>query len=152
MGVTGFDHSPRMVHICRERVGQGDFRVHDLADHIDWLPDACIDLVLFALALEYIDDRVAPSVWITTDAGDGSVPVWFSAASGVVGFVVAMRKPRNPLAWIMLAVAGLWALSGDASFYVFAGILAIPACLGVAILRFRLAAGPAGPVLMNNHD
>jgi SAM-dependent methyltransferase len=57
--VTGFDQSPRMVEICRERVGQGDFRVHDLADPIDWLPDACVDLVLFALALEYIDDRVA---------------------------------------------------------------------------------------------
>ena len=57
--VTGFDQSPRMVEICRERVGQGDFRVHDLADPIDWLPDACVDLVLFALALEYVDDRVA---------------------------------------------------------------------------------------------
>ena len=35
---------------------------------------------------------------------------------------------------------------------VLVGILAIPACLGVAILRYRLAAGSAGPVLMNNHD
>ena len=57
--VTGLDHSARMVEICRERVSQGDFRVHDLADPIDWLPDASVDLVLFALALEYIDDRVA---------------------------------------------------------------------------------------------
>jgi ubiquinone/menaquinone biosynthesis C-methylase UbiE len=57
--VTGFDQSPRMVEICRERVSQGDFRVHDLADPIDWLPDASVDLVLFALAIEYVDDRVA---------------------------------------------------------------------------------------------
>jgi hypothetical protein len=35
---------------------------------------------------------------------------------------------------------------------VLVGIMAIPACLGVAILRYRLAAGPAGPVSMNNHD
>ncbi len=35
---------------------------------------------------------------------------------------------------------------------VFAGILAIPACLGVAILRYRLAAGPAEPVLVDNGE
>ena len=57
--VVGFDQSPRMVELCRERVGQGDFRVHDLADPISWLPDSSVDLVLFALAIEYVDDRVA---------------------------------------------------------------------------------------------
>jgi SAM-dependent methyltransferase len=30
--VTGFDQSPRMVSLCRERVPAGEFRVHDLAD------------------------------------------------------------------------------------------------------------------------
>jgi SAM-dependent methyltransferase len=57
--VVGFDQSPRMTEICRERVPQGDFRVHDLADPIGWLPDGSFDLVLLALAIEYIDDRVA---------------------------------------------------------------------------------------------
>ncbi|HEY4852870.1 MAG TPA: methyltransferase domain-containing protein [Streptosporangiaceae bacterium] len=56
--VAGFDQSPRMVEICRARVGQGDFRVHDLGDPIGWLPDGCVDLVLCALAIEYVDDRV----------------------------------------------------------------------------------------------
>ena len=56
----------------------------------------------------------------SVNAGNGSVPVWFSAAIGVVGFVVAWRKPRNPLGWIILAVAGFFALSEDASFYVVA--------------------------------
>jgi SAM-dependent methyltransferase len=37
--VTGFDNSPRMVEICRAHVSQGEFRVHDLADPIAWLPD-----------------------------------------------------------------------------------------------------------------
>ena len=36
---------------------------------------------------------------------------------GVVGFVVAWRKPGNPLGWLMLAAAGFFALSEDASFY-----------------------------------
>src|ERR1700678_211715 len=55
--VTGFDQSPRMVEICRDAVPEGEFRVHDLADPIGWLPDGCMDLVLCALALEYVDDR-----------------------------------------------------------------------------------------------
>jgi SAM-dependent methyltransferase len=57
--VVGFDQSPRMVEISRARAGQGDFRVHDLADPISWLPDDSVDLVLCALAIDYIDDRVA---------------------------------------------------------------------------------------------
>jgi len=57
--VVGFDQSRRMVQICRARVPTGEFRVHDLGDPLDWLPDASTDLVLLALAIEYVDDRVA---------------------------------------------------------------------------------------------
>jgi len=57
--VTGFDQSPRMIEICRERCDGGDFRVHDLGDPITWLPDGSADLALCALAIEYVDDRVA---------------------------------------------------------------------------------------------
>lgn len=57
--VVGFDQSPRMVEICRARAGHGEFRVHDLGDPIDWLPDASFDLAVCALAIEYVDDRVA---------------------------------------------------------------------------------------------
>ncbi len=57
--VVGFDQSPRMVEIARERASQGDFRVHDLTDPLSWLADDSVDLVLFALAIEYVDDRVA---------------------------------------------------------------------------------------------
>jgi hypothetical protein len=51
------------------------------------------------------------------DAGDGSVPVWVSAGFGLVGFVVAWRRPGNPLGWVILATAGLSALGEDAGFY-----------------------------------
>ena len=57
--MVGFDHSPRMVEICRARVSEGEFRVHDLGDRIGWLSDDSIDLALCALAIEYVDDRVA---------------------------------------------------------------------------------------------
>lgn len=55
--VIGFDQSPRMVDLSRQRVPSGRFRVHDLADPVEWLPDNSVDLVLFALAVEYVDDR-----------------------------------------------------------------------------------------------
>ncbi|MEU0464323.1 methyltransferase domain-containing protein [Amycolatopsis sp. NPDC006131] len=57
--VVGVDISPQMVELSRRRVPAGEFRVHDLAEPLDWLPDASVDRVLFALAVEYVDDRVA---------------------------------------------------------------------------------------------
>jgi ubiquinone/menaquinone biosynthesis C-methylase UbiE len=48
-----------MVEICQARIGQAEFRVRDLGDPIGWLPDGCVDLVLCALAIEYVDDRVS---------------------------------------------------------------------------------------------
>lgn len=57
--VVGFDESPRMVELAQKRVPAGAFRVHDLAHPLDWVGSASVDLVLLALAIEYIDDRVA---------------------------------------------------------------------------------------------
>lgn len=56
--VTGCDVSPRMVELFRSRVPGGAARVHDLNTPLDWLPDGSVDVVLLALALEYLDDRV----------------------------------------------------------------------------------------------
>jgi hypothetical protein len=72
------------------------------------------------LALEIAEPPLAGLARQSINASNGSVPVWFSAAFAVVGFVVARRKPRNPLGWVMMAVAGFLALSEDASFYVVA--------------------------------
>lgn len=57
--VIGFDQSPRMIELSQQRVPTGQFRTHDLADPLDWLDDHSVDMVLFALALEYVDDRTA---------------------------------------------------------------------------------------------
>lgn len=57
--VVALDQSPRMVGLCRERVPQADVRVHDLAEPLTFLPDRSVDLALLALAVEYVDDRVA---------------------------------------------------------------------------------------------
>jgi N-terminal 7TM region of histidine kinase len=51
------------------------------------------------------------------NAATASVPVWAEAPSAVVGFVVAWRKPGNPLGWIILGAAAFSVLSEDASYY-----------------------------------
>jgi SAM-dependent methyltransferase len=57
--VTAIDRSPRMVELTGVNAPAAASRVHDLADPLDWLADDSADLVLLALALEYLDDRVA---------------------------------------------------------------------------------------------
>jgi len=47
----------------------------------------------------------------------GSVPLPYSVIFGVLGFLVALRKPGNPLGWLILGTAAFFALSEDASFY-----------------------------------
>ena len=47
----------------------------------------------------------------------GSAPLPYSVTFAVLGFVVALRKPGNPLGWLILGTAGFFALSQDASFY-----------------------------------
>lgn len=58
--VIGCDQSPTLVSRARERVaGAADLRVHDLSEPLTWAPDDSVDLVVCALTLHYIDDRVA---------------------------------------------------------------------------------------------
>jgi hypothetical protein len=87
-----------------------------------WSVSSVIALVVggLVLALVVIDVPLARLAHQSLNASGGSSPVWFSAALGVVGFVVASRKPRNPLGWIMLASAAVSSLSQDASFYMVA--------------------------------
>jgi hypothetical protein len=75
---------------------------------------------ILILALVVVDVPLARLADQSLNASGGSSPVWYSAALGVVGFVVASRKPRNPLGWIMLAAAAVSSLSQDASFYMVA--------------------------------
>lgn len=58
--VTGCDASPTFVAMASARTGgRADLRVHDLSEPLTWVPDGSCDLVVLALALHYIDDRVA---------------------------------------------------------------------------------------------
>jgi hypothetical protein len=83
------------------------------------LRSSVIALVLGALVLVLVaaDVPLAGLARQSLNSSGGASPVWFSAAFGVVGLVVAWRRPGNPLGWLFLAGAILNALSQDASFY-----------------------------------
>jgi SAM-dependent methyltransferase len=55
--VTGFDMSPRMVELAKERnYSLADFFVHDLASPLTMFADGSFDMVLCALAMHYVED------------------------------------------------------------------------------------------------
>jgi hypothetical protein len=73
--------------------------------------------LVLVLVLVFVDIPLARLAHQSLNSGGAAAPVWFAAALGLVGFVVAWRKPVNPLGWLFLAAALLGALSQDASFY-----------------------------------
>jgi hypothetical protein len=54
---------------------------------------------------------------MSLNAATASVPVWVTAPGAVGGFVVAWRKPGNPLGWIFLASNAFSMLTEDAAYY-----------------------------------
>jgi hypothetical protein len=81
------------------------------------LPVAALVLGGLVLVLAVAD---VPLAWLaqqSLNVDTGSSPVWVSVPFAVVGFVVAWRKPGNPLGWIILGGAAFLALSDDASYY-----------------------------------
>jgi hypothetical protein len=68
-------------------------------------PVTALVLAGVLLALIIADVPFAGLARQSLNSSGGSAPVWFSAAFGAVGavgFVVAWRKPRNPLGWLLL--------------------------------------------------
>lgn len=57
--VTAFDESLEMVRLAQDRLGTDvEVRRHRLGDRLDWLADASVDLVIMALVLHHVSDRV----------------------------------------------------------------------------------------------
>ena len=56
--VVGFDQSADNITLARKRFPDLEFRVHDLADPLHWLPDGRFGVVTLAMALHYLEDRL----------------------------------------------------------------------------------------------
>jgi hypothetical protein len=80
-------------------------------------PTMALVLGALVLALMIADVPLAGLAHQSLNAAGGSVPVWITAPFAATGFVVAWRKPGNPLGWIILGTAVFLALSEDASYY-----------------------------------
>ncbi|MDQ6642455.1 MAG: class I SAM-dependent methyltransferase, partial [Actinomycetota bacterium] len=57
--VTAFDESAEMVRLARVRAPAADIRQASLSRPLTWLTDATQDLVLMALVLHHLEDRVS---------------------------------------------------------------------------------------------
>jgi hypothetical protein len=90
----------------------------------------------FALALIAAQWPLAGLARSSVDASTGGIPWWAFTPFGVVGFVIAWRKPRNALGWCLVGVTVAGALSDDGSFY------------AIAAYRIRHGTLPLGWVAM----
>ncbi len=83
-------------------------------------------LTLALLAAEF---PFAALAHLNVDANTGGPQWWVFTPFGVVGFVVARRKPGNPLGWCLLGMAVTGALSGAGSLYAIAAYRVRPGTL-----------------------
>ena len=59
--VIGFDASEKMVTLARESLrGRAEVRRANLEEPLEWLEDDCFDLVVSALAMDYVEDWGVP--------------------------------------------------------------------------------------------
>jgi hypothetical protein len=93
-------------------------------------------LAVLVLALVAAAWPLAALAHKSVSATSGGPPLWALVPFGVVGFVVAWRRPRNSLGWCLVGMAVAGALSEDGSFY------------AVADYRLRPGTLPLGWVAM----
>jgi hypothetical protein len=106
------------VSWVREGAAAGQARERQVSGR-SWLasPVSVLVLVGLLLVMVAVDPPLARLAHQSINASSGSTPVWFTGVIGVLGFVLAWRRPRNALGWMFLAAAVFLALSEDASFY-----------------------------------
>jgi len=80
-------------------------------------PATALAAAAVVLALMIAEFPLASRAHQSVGEGGGGAPLWFSAPFGVIGFLVAYRKPGNRLGWILIGLAGSLAVAEDASFF-----------------------------------
>ena len=84
-------------------------------------PATALVLGAVVVALVAAEWPFAGLAHLGVNSSTGGTQWWTFTPFGVVGFVVAWRKPRNPLGWCLLGLAVAGALSEAGSFYAIAG-------------------------------
>ena len=78
-------------------------------------------VLLGGLVLALTVAAVPLGILARQNVGSGGATFVLGPVFAVAGFVVAWRRPRNPLGWLMLGAVAFLVLSGDAGSYVVAG-------------------------------
>ena len=73
-----------------------------------------------ALALTAVQWPLAGLAHLSVNAGTGGAQWWVFTPLGVVGLIVAWRRPANPLGWCFIGIMISGALSQDGSLYAIA--------------------------------
>jgi hypothetical protein len=81
---------------------------------------AAITLGCLALALAIVNVPLARLGHTSMSNATGSIPVWFTAVYVALGLIIAWRRPRNVLGWILICAGLFGTLSEDAGFYALA--------------------------------
>ena len=81
------------------------------------LPIAALVLGGLVLVLAAAAVPLARLAHQSLNAATATAPVWVTVPGAVAGFVVAWRKPGNPLGWIFLGATALSMLTEDAAYY-----------------------------------
>jgi hypothetical protein len=92
-------------------------------------PATALVLGAVAVALVAAEWPFAGLAHLDVNSSTGGTQWWTFAAFGVVGFVVAWRKPGNPLGWCLLGLAVAGALSEAGSLYAIAAYRVRPGTL-----------------------
>ncbi len=74
-------------------------------------------LLLGGLVLALVAALVPLGMLARQGGGSGGGSLVLVPVFGVVGFVVAWRRPQNPLGWLMLGAVAFLILSSDAGAY-----------------------------------
>ncbi len=77
-------------------------------------------VLLGGLVLALTVAAVPLGILARQNVGSGGATFVLGPVFAVVGFVVAWRRPQNPLGWLMLGAVAFLVLSGDAGSYVVA--------------------------------
>jgi hypothetical protein len=82
-----------------------------------WPKTVLVVLGCFVLAMIAVLAPLARLSHQGLTSSGGGAPLWAFFPFGAVGWVVAWRRPRNPLGWILVGLAVAGALSDIGSLY-----------------------------------
>ena len=89
---------------------------------------AAVTLAAAALVLAFVDRGSVPASQSTWDVAEIS-QMLVAAVTSVVGFVIASRRPGNPIGWLALAAGALLGVADSSHAYAVRALLAAPGSL-----------------------